>query len=147
MRSQTSYLVVMMCMMGVFAVVRFHPFGLLSAPGNLIVGAALLFGGLFLAFRRVFSLAIPTGAALIAMVGGLLTFAKVRGFELPGFPLLWLIIGLYIEMRLVLHHQTLRRQSILLAQKKDSEKRTSNPQDVSPSNPPKEKGPDDEPSA
>ena len=65
---------------------------------------------------RVFSLAIPTGAALIAMVGGLLTYGKVRGFELPGFPLIWLIVGLYIEMRLVLHMQNLRRQE--LAQKR-----------------------------
>ncbi len=102
----------MMCMMGMFAIVRVQPFGLMLAPGNLIVGAALLAGGLQLGFQRVFSLAIPTGAALIAMVGGLLTFGKVRGFELPGFPLIWLVVGLYIEMRLVLHAQNLRRQAL-----------------------------------
>ncbi len=106
----------MMCMMGVFAIVRVQPFGLMLAPGNLVVGMALLLGGLQLGFQRVFSLAIPTGAALIAMVGGLLTYGKVRGFELPGFPLIWLIVGLYIEMRLVLHMQNLRRQE--LAQKR-----------------------------
>lgn len=106
----------MMCMMGLFTIVRVQPFGLLLAPGNLIVGLALLAGGLQLGFQRTFSLAIPTGAALIAMVGGLLTFGQVRGFELPGFPLIWLVVGLYIEMRLVLHSQNLRRQA--LAQKR-----------------------------
>ncbi len=111
-RSQTSYLVAMMCMMGAFAIVRIQPFGLLLFPGNLLVGAALLLGGLTLAANRSFSLAVATGAALLTMVGGLLTFGKVRGFALPGYPLIWLVVGLYIEMRLLVHFQNLRRQAL-----------------------------------
>ncbi|MBL8634021.1 MAG: hypothetical protein JNM40_12430 [Myxococcales bacterium] len=112
MRSQTSYLVVMMCMMGVFALVRVQPFGLLLFPGNLVVGIGLLLGGLVLSANRSFSLAVATGAAILTMVGGLLTFGKVRGFELPGYPLIWLVVGLYIEMRLVMHVQSQRRQAL-----------------------------------
>lgn len=111
-RSQTSYLVVMMCMMGAFAIVRLQPFGLLLFPGNLVVGAALLVGGLALAANRTFSLAVATGAALLTMVGGLLTFGKVQGFALPGYPLIWLVVGLYVEMRLIVHFQNLRRQAL-----------------------------------
>lgn len=99
-------------MMGVFAVVRIQPFTLFLAPGNAIVAIALLVGAGALLVARRFSLAIPTAAALVTMVGGLLSFAKVSGFELPGYPLIWLVVGLYIEMRLVLIHQNLRRQTL-----------------------------------
>jgi hypothetical protein len=119
-RSQTSYLVVMMCMMGAFAIVRLNPLGLLLFPGNLVVGLALLIGGLALWAQRSFSLGVATGAALLTMGGGLLTFAKVKGFELPGFPLIWLVVGLYLEMRLIFHFQHLRRQE-LAQRKSDSE--------------------------
>lgn len=102
----------MMCMMGVFALVRLQPFGLMLFPGNLVVGIGLLLGGLLLSANRSFSLAVATGAAILTMVGGLLTFAKVRGFELPGYPLIWLVVGLYIEMRLIVNVQSQRRQAL-----------------------------------
>ena len=42
----------MMCMMGAFAIVRLNPLGLLLFPGNLVVGLALLIGGLALWAQR-----------------------------------------------------------------------------------------------
>jgi len=115
----------MMCMMGLFAIVRLQPFGLLLFPGNLVVGAALLCGGLTLAAKRSFSIPVATGAALLTMVGGLLTFGKVKGFELPGFPLIWLVVGLYLEMRLILTHQQQRRQELA-----DKRQQSEQPKDM-----------------
>ena len=89
---QTSYLVVMMCMMGVFAIVRVQPFGLMLAPGQSGRQDGAPLGDSSLVFSGSF--AGDSDPALIAMVGGLLTYGKVRGFELPGFPLIWLIVGL-----------------------------------------------------
>ena len=55
---------------------------------------------------------MATGDALVTMVGGLLTFGNVKGFALPGYPLIWLVVGLYVEMRLIVHFQNVRRQAI-----------------------------------
>ena len=70
----------MMCMMGVFAIVRVQPFGLMLAPGNLVVGMALLLGGLQLGFQRVFSLAIVETRSTDAAKSPLST---VRRLSLP----------------------------------------------------------------
>ena len=110
MRSQSSYLVVMMCMMGCFAVVQMNPFGLLLHPSNLIVAAALLVGAALVASRKPGAYAIGMGAAAVTAIMGLLGTVGVRAIALPGNPIIWVVIGLYIAFRLTLIHQSERRQ-------------------------------------
>lgn len=117
MRSQTSYLVVMMCMMGCFAVVQMNPFGLLLHPSNLIVAAALLIGAALVASRRASAYLIGLGAAGVTALLGGMGAAGMRGIRLPGNPIIWVVIGLYIAFRLTLIQQNERRQVQLQAQR------------------------------
>lgn len=110
MRSQSSYLVVMMCMMGCFAVVQMNPFGMLLYPSNLLVAAALLIGAALIASRKPFAYVIGMGAAAVTALMGMLGAAGVRGIRLPGNPIIWVVIGLYIAFRLTLIQQSERRQ-------------------------------------
>ena len=112
MRSKTAYLVVMMVMMGCFAVVRLNPTGLLLHPGNIAVTAALLIGAVAVALKRPLSLGVGLAASAITAISGVLCAKGVSGFVMPGYPLLWSVIGLYIAFRLVIdHQQTLRQQT------------------------------------
>lgn len=117
MRSQTSYLVVMMCMMGCFAVVQMNPFGLLLHPSNLIVAAALLIGAALVASRRASAYLIGLGAAGVTALLGGMGAAGMRGIRLPGNPIIWVVIGLYIAFRLTLIQQNERRQGQLQSQR------------------------------
>jgi hypothetical protein len=104
-RSQSSYLVVLMFVMGCLAVVRPFPIGLLvdlHNPANLIMAAALIFGAAAVARRRPSSFAIGLGAAGVTALAGVLGAAGVRGCRLPGYPLMWVVIGMYIAFRLSL---------------------------------------------
>ena len=93
----------MMVMMGCFAVVRLNPTGLLLHPGNIAVAVAL---------KRPFSLGVGLAASAITAISGVLCAKGVSGFVMPGYPLLWSVIGLYIAFRLVIdHQQTLRQQT------------------------------------
>ena len=103
----------MMGMMGCFAVVRMNPVGLIREPGNIGVAMALLCGAAVVATRRPGSFGVGLAAAALTVLAGALGMAKVRGFDLPGNPLLWIVIGLYIAFRLTLIQQSNRRASRL----------------------------------
>lgn len=107
----------MMCMMGCFAVVQVNPFGLLWHPSNLAVAGGLLVGAAVVALRRPGSFAIGMAAAAMTAIAGALGAAGVRGFKLPGNPIIWVVIGLYIAFRLTLIQQTERRQEKARAQR------------------------------
>ena len=117
MRSQTSYLVVMMCMMGCFAVVQMNPFGLLLYPSNLIVAAALLIGAALVASRKASAYLIGLGAAGVTALLGGMGAAGMRGIRLPGNPIIWVVIGLYIAFRLTLIQQNERQKVQLQSQR------------------------------
>jgi len=99
----------MMCMMGCFAVVRINPVGLILQPGNIGVAVALLFGAAVVATRRPGAFGVGMAAAALTALAGALGAAQVHGFALPGHPLMWIIIGLYIAFRLTLIQQSDRR--------------------------------------
>lgn len=107
----------MMCMMGCFAVVQMNPFGLLLHPSNLIVAAALLIGAALVASRRANAYLIGLGAAGVTALLGGLGAAGMRGIRLPGNPIIWVVIGLYIAFRLTLIQQNERRQELRRAQR------------------------------
>lgn len=100
----------MMCMMGCFAVVQVNPFSFLLHPSNLAVAVGLLVGAAAVALRRPGSFAIGMAAAAMTAILGALGAAGVRGVKLPGNPIIWVVIGLYIAFRLTLIQQTERRQ-------------------------------------
>lgn len=97
-------------MMGCFAVVQMNPFSLLLHPSNLAVAGGLLVGAAAVALRRPGSFAIGLAAAAVTAILGALGAAGVRGIKLPGNPIIWLVIGLYIAFRMTLIQQTERRK-------------------------------------
>ncbi len=107
-----------MCMMGCFAVIRMNPVGFLPYPGNIAVAAALLLAAPIVGMRRPGAYVIGLLAAGVTIFAGGLGAAKVHGVELPGSPLMWIVIGLYIAFRLTLIQQGQRRQE--LAVRKES---------------------------
>jgi hypothetical protein len=112
-RSQTSYLVVLMFMMACLAIVRLNPFGLLvdvHNPANLVVAVAMVCGALAVSLQRPSSFPIGLGVAALTVLCGALALAGVHGFRLSGSPLMWVVIGMYIAFRLTLVRQQARRQ-------------------------------------
>lgn len=107
----------MMCMMGCFAVVQMNPFGLLLHPSNLIVAGALLIGAALVASRKASAYLIGLGAAGVTALLGGMGAAGMRGIRLPGNPIIWVVIGLYIAFRLTLIQQNERRQVQLQSQR------------------------------
>ncbi len=99
-------------MMGCFAVVRMNPVGLLPYPGNIAVAAALLLAAPIVALRKPGAFVVGLLAAAVTIGAGALGAAKVHGIELPGSPLMWIVIGLYIAFRLTLIQQGQRRQDL-----------------------------------
>jgi hypothetical protein len=115
----------MMCMMGCFAVVRMNPVGLILTPGNIAVAVALLLAAPLIGLRKPFAFAVGLGAAGLTVLVGALGAAKVRGIEMPGSPLMWIVIGLYIAFRLTLIQQSFRREE-LAARKATSQRDLEN---------------------
>jgi hypothetical protein len=105
MRSNVAYLVVLMVMLGCFAVFQLRPLGLFPFPGNLVLGALLFCGAAAVALRRPFSYPAGVAASLAASVGGLLSFRGWLGTSLPGHPVVWIVAGLYVAFRLTLNRQ------------------------------------------
>lgn len=101
----------MMVMMGCFAVLRLDERALVLLPGNIAVALALGGGAVAVAMNRPFSLPIGLGSAALTAIVGLLGMRG--GFEpyvrLPGYPLIWVVIGLYIAFRLTINHQHQQR--------------------------------------
>jgi hypothetical protein len=108
-RSQTAYLVVMMCMMAIFAVVRVNPLALQLGVGNLAVAGSLLVAGVATAMQLRYSFLIGMAAAAVTATTGALAAAGVRGITLPGLPFLWVVIGVYIGFRLTINLQHTQR--------------------------------------
>lgn len=96
-------------MMAVFAVVRMNPLALQLGPGNLAISGALLVGAAATAMQRRYSFLIGMAAAAVTATTGALATAGVRGVSLPGFPALWLVIGIYIAFRLTINLQQTQR--------------------------------------
>lgn len=96
-------------MMAVFAVVRVNPLEVQLGPGNLAVASALLIGGIATALQRSYSFVIGMVAAAVTATTGALASAHVRGVHLPGFPGLWIVIGVYIAFRLTINLQHAQR--------------------------------------
>ena len=96
-------------MMAVFAVVRMNPLELQLGPGNLAITGALLIGAAATAMQRRYSFLIGMAAAAITATTGALATAGVRGVRLPGFPALWVVIGIYIAFRLTINLQQTQR--------------------------------------
>jgi hypothetical protein len=130
-RSQTAYLVFLMAMMGILALIRLGPpeetgvpRGLDLSPAGLIVAVSMLIGAIGVSLRRPFSLAMGLGAAGVTVLIGLLTAFGVGKLRLPGLPILWVVVGLYVGFRLTLNQQKQRqlaRQSRLDQLRKDTD--------------------------
>ena len=105
----------MMVMMGCFAIFRLDQRQVVLLPGNLAVAGGLWLGAVAIGLRRPYSMVIGLcSAALTALAGGIALGAgsAVAGYlRLPGYPLIWVVIGLYIAFRLVInkmHEQRVR---------------------------------------
>lgn len=98
-----------MVMMALFAVFRLDTHELVLKPGNLAVSIALIVGGVVVALNKPFSLPVGLASAVLTAVMGIVGFATLgsepRYLRLPGYPLIWVVIGLYIAFRLVINHQ------------------------------------------
>ncbi len=98
-----------MVVMACFAVFRLDERSLVLLPGNLLVAGGLLIGAVIVALERPFSLVIGLCSAALTAVMGLVAVstgaASARYLRLPGYPFIWVVIGLYIAFRLVIHHQ------------------------------------------
>ena len=114
MRSQTAYLVLMMAVMGCFAVLRLNPAALVLVPGNIVVAIGLFIGAAATAQRRPYSLAVGLAGAAGAALGGGLMLAGVpeKVVRLPGHPVMWLLIGVYVAFRLTQTHQAAQRAEL-----------------------------------
>jgi len=103
-----------MVMMACFSVFRLNPRQLVLLPGNLVMAAGLLVGAAAVAMQRPFSLAAGLGSAALTAGLGFIALASSpagsRYLNLPGYPLIWVVIGLYIAFRLVINHQYSRRR-------------------------------------
>lgn len=104
----------MMVMMACFAVFRLDERALVLLPGNLAVAMGLLIGAAAVARDRPFSL--PVGLASAGLTASMGLWALLQGVQgsrylrLPGYPLIWVIVGLYIAFRLVIIRQQKRIQ-------------------------------------
>lgn len=96
-------------MMAIFAVVRINPLMLQLGVGNLAVAGSLLIAGVVTAMRHRYSFLIGMAAAAVTATTGALAAAGVRGITLPGMPLLWVVIGVYIGFRLTINLQHAQR--------------------------------------
>jgi hypothetical protein len=98
-----------MVMMGCFALFRLDEHALVLLPGNLAVGGGLFVGAVAVALRRSFSLVVGLLSAGLTALMGILAVTSgasvARFLRLPGYPFIWVVIGLYIAFRLVLNHQ------------------------------------------
>ena len=103
----------MMAIMGCFAIFRLDDHRFVLAPGNLAVTIALLAGAAVVHLNRPYSLAIGLLAAGFTAVMGVVAWANFSHpspyVQLPGYPLIWVVIGLYIAFRLVINHQHQQR--------------------------------------
>ncbi len=121
MRSHVTNLVVLMVLMACSAVVNLHPPGIYRQPGNLLVGAGLLGGAVAVALRRRRSYALGMIGAGFAVLGGLLSLRNLVSTALPGYPILWIGIGLYLMLRLSLNLHA-EKEALLKARAKDRQK-------------------------
>lgn len=111
MRKNIAYLVVLMGMLGCFAVVRLNPYGVIRQPGNLLLGALLFAGAVAVARQRRHSYAVGLAAALATVLGGVLSLRGYLGTALPGYPLIWIVAGLYLALRLSINQHVLSEKS------------------------------------
>ncbi len=106
----------MMVMMGCFSLLRLdQPWhqALVLLPGNLMVAGSLFVGAAAVAMRRRLSLAIGLFSAAITAVMGIVALRSEPGstfLRLPGYPFIWVVIGLYIAFRLVINQQHEQRK-------------------------------------
>lgn len=103
-----------MVMMACFAVFRLDQRQLILLPGNLAVAGGLIIGAVAVALNRPFSLPVGLASAALTAVSGVYAlFSRGSGvLNLPGYPLIWVVIGSYIAFRLLInqqHQQRLRR--------------------------------------
>jgi hypothetical protein len=105
----------MMVMMACFALFRLDQRAIVLLPGNLVVAGSLLIGAVAVAMNRPFSFAVGLAGALVTSIAGLLSIGPGPGgsryARLPGYPLIWVVIGLYIAFRLVINRQHSQRMS------------------------------------
>lgn len=102
-----------MVMMAVFAVFRLDTHELVLRSGNLVVAIGLLVGGVAVALNKPFSLPVGLASAVSTAIMGIVGFVTLgsepRFLRLPGYPLIWVVIGLYIAFRLAINHQHQQR--------------------------------------
>ena len=91
-----------MIVMAALAVLRVYPPGVILAPGNCVVAVAMLVGAVVVGLWRPGAYPLAMGCAGLTAVCGVLATLKVRGFQPPEFPLVWVVIALYIAFRLTL---------------------------------------------
>lgn len=116
MRSQTAYLIFLMAMMGLMALIRLGPpeetgvpRGIDLSPAGLAVAGSMAIGAIAVSLRRPFSLPVGLGAAGVTVLIALLTTFGVGKLRLPGLPILWVVVGLYVGFRLSLNHHQERQ--------------------------------------
>lgn len=101
-------------MMACFALYRLDERSFVLLPGNLAVFSGLALGALSLGLgRRFWLLGSLSGAALTAAMGMISLLRSHSGLtwmRLPGSPVIWVVIGLYVGFRLALIYQNQQKK-------------------------------------
>lgn len=102
MRRHIGLVVVLMVLLGVSAVVQLRPpVALILIPGNFVVAAALLGGAVALLLRHRLGTTLALCSAGVTVLGGVLSL-RDWGTRLPHHPMLWIVMGLYLGLRVAL---------------------------------------------
>ena len=98
-------------MMACFALYRLDERALVLLPGNLVVTGGLGLGAIALAIHRRGWFVLSMAGGIVTAVMGVAATADphTSWMRLPGSPIVWVVIGLYVSFRLALIFQDERR--------------------------------------
>lgn len=124
-------------MMACFALYRLDERSFVFLPGNLAVFVGLAVGALSLALQRRLWLVAPLFGAGLTTLLGLISLSRMHSgltwMRLPGSPVIWVVIGLYVAFRLALIYQKQQKQQ---SQRKEQDDAARHPPESEPASAP-----------